>query len=71
MLKKELDFTDESIRKIDDIGNSIKNWSILSRLDWSNCYNFRKTRIILCGLVVSKCNHCYSSLLRSPSNIRE
>ena len=30
MLKKELDFIDSSIRKIDDIGNSIKNWAILS-----------------------------------------
>jgi hypothetical protein len=30
MLKKELDFIDSSIRKIDDIGNSIKNWAILA-----------------------------------------
>ena len=30
MLKKELDFIDGSIRKIDDIGNSIKNWAILA-----------------------------------------
>lgn len=30
MLKEELDFIDSSIRKIDDIGNSIKNWAILS-----------------------------------------
>jgi hypothetical protein len=30
MLKKELDFIDGSIRKIDDIGDSIKNWAILS-----------------------------------------
>lgn len=30
MLKKELDFIDNSIRKIDDIGNSIKNWAILA-----------------------------------------
>jgi len=30
MLQKELDFIDSSIRKIDDIGNSIKNWAILS-----------------------------------------
>lgn len=30
MLKKGLDFIDGSIRKIDDIGNSIKNWAILS-----------------------------------------
>jgi hypothetical protein len=30
MLKKELGFIDSSIRKIDDIGNSIKNWAILS-----------------------------------------
>jgi hypothetical protein len=29
MLKKELDFIDSSIRKIDDIANSIKNWAIL------------------------------------------
>lgn len=30
MLKKELDYIDGSIRKIDDIGNSIKNWAILA-----------------------------------------
>lgn len=30
ILKKELDTINESIRKIDDIGNSIKNWSILA-----------------------------------------
>lgn len=30
LLKKELDFVDSSIRKIDDIGNSIKNWAILA-----------------------------------------
>ncbi|CAN1212769.1 hypothetical protein TUMEXPCC7403_21360 [Tumidithrix helvetica PCC 7403] len=30
MLKKELDYIDNSIRKIDDIGNSIKNWAILA-----------------------------------------
>lgn len=30
MLKKELDFIDSFIRKIDDIGNSIKNWAILA-----------------------------------------
>lgn len=30
MLKKELDFIDGSIRKIDDIGNSRKNWAILA-----------------------------------------
>jgi hypothetical protein len=30
MLKKELDFIDSSIRKIDDIGNSIKNWAVLA-----------------------------------------
>src|SRR5690242_18540094 len=30
ILKKELDFIDNSIRKIDDIGNSIKNWAILA-----------------------------------------
>lgn len=30
VLKKELDSIDNSIRKIDDIGNSIKNWAILS-----------------------------------------
>lgn len=30
ILMKELDAIDSSIRKIDDIGNNIKNWSIVS-----------------------------------------
>ena len=30
MLKKELDFIDNSIRKIDDIANTVKNWAILA-----------------------------------------
>jgi hypothetical protein len=30
MLKKELDYIDGSIRKIDDTGNRIKNWAILA-----------------------------------------
>jgi hypothetical protein len=29
ILKKELDSIDSSIRKIDDIGNSIKNWAVI------------------------------------------
>jgi len=30
MLKKELDMIDKHMRKIDDIGNSIKNWAIVT-----------------------------------------
>jgi len=30
ILKKELDAIDSSVRKIDDIGNSTKNWAILT-----------------------------------------
>jgi hypothetical protein len=30
MLKKELDAIESSIRKIDDIGNSVKNWAIVT-----------------------------------------
>ncbi|HIP33553.1 MAG TPA: hypothetical protein EYG89_02205 [Bacteroidia bacterium] len=30
ILKKELDTIDNSMRKIDDIGNSIKNWAIIT-----------------------------------------
>ncbi len=30
VLQKELDIIDSSVRKIDDIGNSIKNWAIIT-----------------------------------------
>ncbi len=49
MLNKELDFIDSSIRKIDDIGNSLKNWAILhGRVQlpsfWENL-NYPKLRV--------------------------
>ena len=42
ILKKELDYIDSSVRKIDDIENSIKNWAILT---WAGSLSIILTKL--------------------------
>lgn len=49
VMKKELDAIDSSIRKIDDIGNSIKNWAILT---WAGSVSIILTRTELYSYIL-------------------